>query len=619
MSRLLVLTLTLLGLLAADAQAQSYWFGVPEVEMVVRIRPDASAQIEYAFRFANEPGAHAIDIVDVGMPTDDYDLNTMTAWANGDLGPTIQHSTYVTPGVEIHLGRHTIHAGNEGEVKLRFTHPDLVFNDTTDSDLASFQITPTWFGSQYVTGTTDLKLLIFLPEGVAPDDVLHQGQREFANKAITDEGTAVLFRWERTTFTHAHTVGISFPIASMDRVVRISKWALLVQAVDGSSTTKAWMTLLVLALMTFTFFRFSGGTGFVVYVFALGATAFAVLSSAEILLLSLPVAIALPIANEVLLRKRKSRYLPPIAEIEGGGIKRGLTAPEAAVLLEEPLGKVLTLVVFGMLKKELLAQTSASPLIVEVVGRYDMARLAKKKRPYERRTRARKNGIALRPYEEEFLQRIEQATKGVPLRDLDFSPELKLMVEMTADRLSGFDLSDTKDYYRSIIDRALREAESAVDLEAGPTEAMDRNLEWLLLRDGVGDLFDRTHYRPPWHRHHHHDHGGGISLPDAAPSPDGGGGGWSPTLGDAAASYAGWAENTFGDLAGAILPGEVGAKGGGFMDLSGVDRVTGDILEAMAENSGSGGGGGYSGGGGSSCACACAGCACACACAGGGR
>ena len=230
MSRLLILTLTLLGLLAADAQAQSYWFGVPEVEMVVRIRPDASAQIEYAFRFANEPGAHAIDIVDVGMPTDDYDLNTMTAWANGDLGPTIQHSTYVTPGVEIHLGRHTIHAGNEGEVKLRFTHPDLVFNDTTDSDLASFQITPTWFGSQYVTGTTDLKLLIFLPEGVAPDDVLHQGQREFANKAITDEGTAVLFRWERTTFTHAHTVGISFPIASMDRVVRISKWALLVQA-----------------------------------------------------------------------------------------------------------------------------------------------------------------------------------------------------------------------------------------------------------------------------------------------------------------------------------------------------------------------------------------------------
>jgi hypothetical protein len=54
---------------------------------------------------------------------------------------------------------------------------------------------------------------------------------------------------------------------------------------------------------------------------------------------------------------------------------------------------------------------------------------------------------------------------------------------------------------------------------------------------------------------------------------------------------------------------------GGLVDLSGVDRVTGDIFEALSESSGSGGGGG----GGSSCACACAGCACACACAGGGR
>jgi hypothetical protein len=74
-----------------------------------------------------------------------------------------------------------------------------------------------------------------------------------------------------------------------------------------------------------------------------------------------------------------------------------------------------------------------------------------------------------------------------------------------------------------------------------------------------------------------------------------------------------------GGLAAAIMPGSMSlpdAKGG-LVDLSGVDRVTGDVFEALAESSGSGGSGGS--GGSSGCACACAGCACACACAGGGR
>ncbi|HQE99892.1 MAG TPA: hypothetical protein PLG06_09200, partial [Anaerolineae bacterium] len=91
------------------------------------------------------------------------------------------------------------------------------------------------------------------------------------------------------------------------------------------------------------------------------------------------------------------------------------------------------------------------------------------------------------------------------------------------------------------------------------------------------------------------------------------------TLGDVGSSFAGWAQATAGGLAGAILPGSLKVPGvsGGVLDLSGMDKVTGDIFEAMAKSSASSGRSG--GGGGHSCACACAGCACACACAGGGR
>jgi hypothetical protein len=70
----------------------------------------------------------------------------------------------------------------------------------------------------------------------------------------------------------------------------------------------------------------------------------------------------------------------------------------------------------------------------------------------------------------------------------------------------------------------------------------------------------------------------------------------------------------------AIAPGSlaVSRPSGGFLNLSGADKVTGEFFQALGEAAASGGGGGHGGGGGG-CACACAGCACACACAGGGR
>ena len=86
-------------------------------------------------------------------------------------------------------------------------------------------------------------------------------------------------------------------------------------------------------------------------------------------------------------------------------------------------------------------------------------------------------------------------------------------------------------------------------------------------------------------------------------------------FGDVAGSFSGWAETTMGGMAAAILPGSMSipAAKGGFLDLSGVDRVTSNVFEAIGKASSSGGGSGGSS------SCACAGCACACACAGGGR
>ena len=50
-------------------------------------------------------------------------------------------------------------------------------------------------------------------------------------------------------------------------------------------------------------------------------------------------------------KRRKMEYLPPALAVEGTGVKRGLTAVEAAILLEAPLNKVMTMILFGLVKK----------------------------------------------------------------------------------------------------------------------------------------------------------------------------------------------------------------------------------------------------------------------------
>ena len=61
------------------------------------------------------------------------------------------------------------------------------------------------------------------------------------------------------------------------------------------------------------------------------------------------------------------KYLPPALAVEGTGVKRGLTAVEAAVLLEAPLNKVMTMILFGLVKKGVLIVESEKPLKVQVV------------------------------------------------------------------------------------------------------------------------------------------------------------------------------------------------------------------------------------------------------------
>ena len=613
---ILILTLLLLALLTTPAKAQSYSFSVPELKMQVFVQADGNVRIVYDITFENSAVGHVIDIVDIGMPTGKYNISNMSASVDGNPTGQILRSEFVDPGVEVHLGLQSIPAGGSGTLHFEFTMPDLVFQDVTKKDYASLQITPTWFGSEFVNGSTDIQIAIHMLEGIAPEEVLFQNNSEpFTTQAIFQNHTVVAWEFNDTQLTGPHEVGVSFPTRGLNNFVEMNILMLPVVWLENNENARVFIGITSMILFSVLFFRFTNGTGFALWALLGCGLVWTFFQSAAWQLCSIFPLIGLLIVNETAVRGRKKTYLPAIAQVEGGGIKRGLTAPEAAALIELPLNKVLSLIIFGLLKKGILTQLDDTPLTVEVAPDFRAKHLTSlNARQDHRRKAAQDKGTVLHTYEHKFLDAIE-ARPDRAVSKLDFTDSMKDFLNRTAIRVKGFDLSDTQDYYKKIVNRAWSEAQKIGEIEQ-KDQFLDRNMEWVLMHKDYPTVFHspRHVYYPIWSRPLYT---GGLGT-GAAPKIGGGKSSSSgPGLGDVAGGFAGWAENTMAGLAGAILPGKISAPGsGGVINLSGIDKATGDFFEALSKSSGSGGGG-RSGGGG--CACACAGCACACACAGGGR
>jgi hypothetical protein len=246
------------------------------------------------------------------------------------------------------------------------------------------------------------------------------------------------------------------------------------------------------------------------------------------------------------------------------------------------MDKILTMILFAVIKKEAAKVTSRDPLEVEV---------------------AEPISADLRNYEKEFLQAFQvkdQKERSAELREM-----MVTLVKSVGKKMKGFSHKETVNYYQDIVDRAWQQV-AAAETPDVKSQRYEEYMEWTMMdrdyEDRTRDVF-RTGpvILPTWW----HNYDPGVGRP-SAPSPSPGGkpsGGSLPTLpgSDFAASMVKGVESF---AAGAV---------GSITDFtSGVTRTTNPPPPPSSRSFSSGGGG-------SSCACACAGCACACACAGGGR
>lgn len=545
-----IISILLLAIAVSPGFGQSYYFRVDRETVDVFWENDGSARIIYEFVFANMPSGDPIDFIDVGTPNDNYDLSTITATIDGQPIGHVAPSEYIDVGIELGLGARAIPPGQSAVVRVSIGRvTDVLYEDSLEDEYVSAVFSPTWFDRDLVTGSTDLTVRFHLPPEVQPDEPRwHESPGGWPSDSPAtnlDSQGRVQYTWSNPD-ANAYTqyeFGASFPAQYVPE--------------------EAIVTAPAFTINEDLIFGLCCGGGVLAGI--IGFIALGVWQS----------------------RRRKLDYLPPKLAIEGHGIKRGLTAVEAAVLLETPLDKVLTMILFSVIKKGAARVIKEDPLEVE---RLDQE-------------------VELRDYEEEFLKVVVNKPSNIQRSKLQ--DVMVQLVKSVQKKMKGFSLKETRDYYRAIMKKAWEQIEQA-DTPEVKSERFAEALEWTMLDrkfdDRTKEVF-RTGpvHLPPWWWYYRPSTPGPAPTGTKVSAPRTSGRTVSmPTLpgSDFAASIVNGVQNTASSLVSNVV---------GF--TNGVTKST----NPPPPPSKSSGRSFSSGGGGCACACACACAGCACACAGGGR
>ena len=546
--------------MVSSVAAQSYSFNLIQETVQATWNSDGTLALDYTFTFANDPAGHVIDFVDVGMPNGNYDLGKASADANGHtLSVSSDFQGNGPYGFSVTMGSDAIQPGQTGSVHVAISGITGMLYPSTDAGktdtYASSEFSPAYYTTAH--GSTNLTVIFHLPPGVQPSESIYYPATggwpcDVNPQTALDAQGLVMFTWAcpNASGSSQYTFGTSFP-----------KQYIPADVIVVATPAPAFDIGGILA----------GLAG--------GSQTFCCIGFFVLLFVGMPILAAV---NE---RKRKLQYLPPKIQIEGHGIKRGLTAVEAGILMEQPLDKVMTMILFGVVKKNAATVITKEPLKVQPTF----------PQPAD-----------MHDYEKDFL---------AAFADDDLAKRRKGLQEMTvklvnsvSDKMKGFSRKETVAYYQDIMERAWQQIEAAGTPDV-KSQMYDENLEWTMLDKNYDErtrhVFTGPIFVPIWW------------------------GGYDPSFRTAASTGAGKVASMPGSgggrstvsvpgaaMAASVVTGVQGFSSHVIGDVkaftSGVTNRTNPVPVVKS--------GGWSGGGGGhSCACACACAGCACACAGGGR
>ncbi len=554
-----MLLIAMLFIFTSNVAAQSYSFNVSQEVVDVFWNSDGTLDLDYQFTFVNDPGAHVIDFVDVGMPNGNYDLGRVTADVDGDaLNVSSDFQGDGPYGFAVDMGSHAIQPGATGSVHVTVKGiSGVLYKDPSQGEAyASADFSPAYWTTAH--GDTEMDIFFHFPAGVTTDQPRWhstQGGWPCDDQPLTgtDDQNRPAYAWKCATAKAStrYTFGASFPMSIIPANTIVTPPAFNF----GGFIAGIFKNLQPICCIGFFLLIFVGS----------------------------------PILGAINNKKRKLQYLPPKIQIEGHGIKRGLTAVEAGILMEEPLDKVMTMILFGLVKKNAATVVTRDPLKIQA---------------------AEPLPADLHDYETDFLQAF--AMEDLAARRKALQEMTVKLVNSISEKMKGFSRKETVAFYKDIMERAWQQIETAGTPEV-KSQLYDQNLEWTMLDKNYDDRTQRTFTGPVfvpmwWGRY---DPGyrpvstGPVSTgtPHTASMPSSGGQASLP-----GATFAASVVTGVQNFSSKVL-------GNTQSFTSAVTNRTNPVPIVKSSGGGRGGGGFHSGG--CACACACAGCACACA--GGGR
>jgi hypothetical protein len=420
----IIILVLCLGSLLTEAQfarAQGVTYSVSQEWAQIQINTDRSIYILYNITFtylSDSPQG----IYTVGMPQGGFQIQYVQDLSGYALQyrDTSSGSFYA---LDVYL-KQPIALNQPYTFIVYALVPNMIYTDTTNPGNVGMLFYPTMpSGTNVVSNIADLRVEIILPPGVQKNEVKYPSGAPFGNVFTeTNNDTAVF--WNSTNWlpSQRFTSGVSFPATYVSSVPTPSPFP------DAATT----------ALLVLVFFIVAAGI-------IVGLT-----------------------------RGARMAYATPRMSIEALGANRTLTAVEAAVVLDQEPVRVLTMILYGLLLKRMVAVTETEPLIKlnELKPAHPLA-------------------ISARYYETDYLNAIRQ---DGTLDEQKLARTYMELANMVDQKLRGYSRDDTANYYKSIVDKAWTQVTQAGTPEL-KGDAVDKNLEWLLADGKFEDRF-RTAFPP---------------------------------------------------------------------------------------------------------------------------
>ncbi len=364
------------------------------------INKDGSIDIQYNITLTYTSGDPE-GIVTVGMPKSGFEIEYVK-----DHDPSGDDLSYRDVsgsgfyGIDVTL-KQPIVLGSPNTFFVYAVVPNMVSNDATNPGNVGMEFYPTAFdGASGPIG--NVRVAITLPDGVTDSEVKYPTGMPFDNVFMDGNNLAVY--WERSSWPAYQelTVGVSFP----EKYVSLGPdiWFYVAIASAG---------IAIIAIIIF-----------------------------------------------VVIKLRKLEYVKPRISVEALGAARGLTAVEAAMVLELKPVRILTMILFGLLLKKMVIMTATDPLI--------------KLQKLERTEDA--SASPLRYYEYDYLGAIDADGNLDETRLARTFLGLRGTVDQ---KLRGYSRADTVNYYKSIVNKAWNQVSQAGTPEL-KGDTINQNIEWLL-------------------------------------------------------------------------------------------------------------------------------------------